>query len=123
MDTFQVSVLILAVYTIVIIVPQTMENDHGADAPRLVALNLRNALLLVAFAARWIFDGRESTRRLWRPVAGAVALYAFGTYFANRLDLLSVSPAGNLYDLPWSVPFLLFAVIAERWEPEGGPPE
>lgn len=122
-DTFQVTVLILAVYTIVIIVPQTLNNDRGPDAPRLVALNLRNALLLIAFAARWIVDGRESTRRLLRPVAGAFALYAGGTFFANRWDLLSVSPAGNLYDLTWSVPFLLFAVFAERWTAEEESPE
>jgi two-component system, cell cycle sensor histidine kinase and response regulator CckA len=123
LDTFQVTLLIFAVYTIVIIVPQTLVNDHGPDAPRLVALNLRNALLLTAFAARWIVDGRESTRRLLRPVAAAFALYAGGTFFANRMDLLSVSPAGNFYDLTWSVPFLLFAVMAERWQTEEEQPE
>ena len=120
LDTFQVTLLIFAVYTIVVIVPQTMTNDKGPEAPRLVALNLRNALLLTAFAARWMVDGREEMRRLLRPIAAAFALYAGGTFFANRMDLLSVSPAGNFYDMTWSVPFLLIAVFAERWEPETG---
>ncbi len=118
LDTLQVTLLILAVYTIKVIVPQTMTLDHGPDNPRLVALNLRNVLLLTAFIARWMVDGREAVRRLLRPVAASFALYAGGTFLANRLDLLSVSPAGHLYDLTWSVPFLLFAVIAQGWQPE-----
>jgi two-component system, cell cycle sensor histidine kinase and response regulator CckA len=118
LDTFQLTLLILAVYTIVVIVPQTLGANELSEPPRLIALSLRNALLLIAFAARWMVDGREAVRRLLVPVAGAFAIYAVGTFFANRFDLLSVSPAGNLYDLTWSVPFLLFAVIASEWRPE-----
>jgi PAS domain S-box-containing protein len=118
LDTFQVILLILAVYIILVIVPQTRSGDHSAGNPRLVALNLRNLLLLTAFGARWVLDRRESIRNLLRTVAPPFFLYAAGTFFANRMDVLSVSPAGNLYDLTWSIPFLLIAVMAARWEPE-----
>lgn len=120
LDTFQVTILILALYTISVIIPQTLALDKSPDTPRLLALNLRNALLLAAFGARWALDGRPAIRRILLPVGGAFALYATGTFFANRLDLLSVSPAGNFYDLTWSVPFLLIAVVASRWQPEAG---
>ena len=118
LDTFQVSLLILTLYTILVIVPQTIVAQNSPEASRLMAANLRNALLLAAYAARLVLDKRAAVQRMIRPVAGAFAVYAMGTFFANQLDLLSVYPAGKFYDLAWSLPFLLIAVAAELWVQE-----
>ncbi len=118
-DTFYVSMLILALYVILVILPIAVEgNRHDPESPRLIALMMRNILLVFAFGARMLVDRTAAMTRLLRPIGAAFALYAVGTYVGNQLDLQRVNPAGDLFDLAWSLPFLLITVAAVRWKPE-----
>ena len=121
-DVFYVSLLILAIYVLLVILPLTVEGARREpEAPRLVALILRNILLLLAFIGRVTIDGSPAMRRLLLPVGAAFALYAGLTYMGNFLDLMRVNPSGDWFDIAWSLPFLLITVAATRWKPEPVP--
>jgi PAS domain S-box-containing protein len=59
----------------------------------------------------------KQTRALFGGLALYLAAYTIGAAVAEFHENMQESPTGNLYDLCWTVPLLLGAVWAARWQP------
>jgi len=59
----------------------------------------------------------KQTRTLFAGLAIYLTAYTIGAAIAEFHENIQESPTGNLYDLCWTVPLLLGAMWAARWQP------
>jgi PAS domain S-box-containing protein len=114
LDACQILVLVLAVHLMLVDIPAM---SFGERRTTLVALRLQDywrVALVIALAGRALLDESPATRRLIKPIAIAMTVFALGTWIGNDLQ------AGNWrgarwFDLAWTIPFAMVAFSAAAW--------
>jgi PAS domain S-box-containing protein len=115
LDATQILVLALAVHLLLVDIP-TM--NLGFRGTTLVALRLQNftrVALAIALWARAIFDESPDTRRLIKPIAVAMTLFAAGSWIGNDVQSLTTWGGARWFDIGWTIPFAMVAFSAARW--------
>ncbi len=115
LDASQVLILVLAVHLMLVDIP-TM--NVGEERTTQVALRLQDywrVALAVALVGRALLDESPAIRRLIKPIAIAMSVFALGTWIGNDLQFTSASRSARWFDLAWTVPFLLVAYSASAW--------
>jgi len=122
LDATQILVLVLAVHLMLVDIPAM---SIGEQRTTLVALRLQNywrLALAIALGARAVLDESPATRRLLKPIAIAMSVFALGTWLGNDLQFSSASRSARWFDLAWTVPFCLVAYSAREWrQPPASP--
>lgn len=123
LDASQILGLILTIYLFLIYIPMLHYGDRAVSTLEDRLLLWRNILLSGGLITRAVFSSSRSVRRLYLPIGLIMAGYAASTWFGNRAQSLSDTPATSWYDLAWSVPFFLITTAAAFWRerPEGNP--
>jgi len=115
LDAVQILVLILVIYLFVIYIPLLTKGEQVVGPLEDQLLLGRNVLLAVGLFARAFLSRSGYIRRLYIPVAVILGIYAFTTWFGNRAQATTEAPGAVWYDLAWSIPFCLVALVASLW--------
>jgi PAS domain S-box-containing protein len=116
LDATQILVLVLAIHLMLVDIPSM---TLGERRTTLVALRLQDywrVALAIALIARALLDSSPATRRLIRPIALAMTVFAIGSWIGN--DVQAKHPAwwaARWFDLAWTVPFVMVAYSAAAW--------
>jgi PAS domain S-box-containing protein len=116
LDALQILGLILIIYLLVIYIPLRVYGESAVSPLEDELLLWRNVLLSGGLLARGVYTRSSHVRRLYFPMALIMALFTGSTWIANRAQEASHAPETAWYDLAWSVPFLLIALHAVRWQ-------
>src|SRR5262249_51730929 len=123
LDGVQVGILVLAAYLFFFLVPTQQETpDELARRLLGVVFNSRNAFLLLAFFLRAAMSANPATRAFSARVAlfwTSYSVLTAGTNLARRF--LQTTTGQGFYDLGWSLPFIIGAVLVATWKQEREP--
>jgi PAS domain S-box-containing protein len=112
LDLVQFGIVIFCLYMVVFYLPTKREDMDQTTRRRLnYVYAVRNLLLAALLWGRAGLAANKEERRLLRYPAIFVSLYAPGTRLATLARLPLLSSANNWFDLGFSLPFLLAAVI------------
>ena len=75
-----------------------------------------NLTLTVVAAIQWLLARTKRLRSLYGGLALFLLVYTIGSGIAESPQANLLAETGSWYDLGWSIPFLLGAVWAARWE-------
>ena len=114
LDAIQILSLILFAYLFLVYVPLLYKGEPTVRMMEDELLLWRNVLLAAGLMVRGIFSRSAYIRRLYLPIALIMGVYAASTWVANRAQS-AVDYALPLYDLAWTVPFCMVAVVAILW--------
>ena len=115
LDASQILVLVLAVHLMLVDIPAMTVGERRTT---LVALRLQDywrAALAIALAARALLDESPGIRRLLKPVAIAMGLFAAGSWIGNDVEAFTTWPGARWADLAWTIPFAMVAYSAAAW--------
>jgi len=115
LDATQILVLVLAVHLMLVDIPSMTLGDRPTVLTALRLQNYWRASLAVGLAARATFDPSPVTRRLIKPVAIAMTIFAFGGWIGNDLQAFTSWRGARWFDLAWTVPFAMVAFSASVW--------
>jgi PAS domain S-box-containing protein len=114
LDAIQILSLILFAYLFLVYVPLLYKGEPTVRMMEDELLLWRNVLLAVGLLVRAIFSRSSYIRRLYLPIALIMGFYAATTWVANRAQS-ATDHAPPLYDLAWTIPFCMVAVVAILW--------
>jgi PAS domain S-box-containing protein len=115
LDASQILVLVLAVHLMLVDIPAM---SIGERRTTVVALRLQDywrLALAIALGARAWLDGSPATRRLLKPIAVAMTLFAVGSWVGNDLQAAATWRGARWFDLAWTIPFAMVAYSAAAW--------
>jgi len=115
LDATQILVLVLAIHLMLVEIP-AMTLGNGPTT--LSALRLKNywrVALAIGLAARATFDPSPVTRRLIKPLAIAMSVFAIGTWIGSDLQAFTTWNGARWFDLAWTIPFAAVALCARAW--------
>jgi PAS domain S-box-containing protein len=75
-----------------------------------------NLALAGVAAIQWITARRPRIRSIYSAAALFLFVYFLGSYFAEYAQTVRHLRTGTWFDFGWLLPFLLAAILAERWE-------
>jgi PAS domain S-box-containing protein len=117
-DLLQVLILTLAVYLFTFDTPAAWANGWGKLATLAwVPDTARDATLLAAFAIAALWGANKQSRTLYARMAIFFLAYLCGEFPYLYLQSNLKVRTGTLWDLCWSVPFLLAASLAATSQP------
>src|SRR5262249_32021668 len=114
LDGIQVGILVLAAYLFFFLVPtQSRPPDEVARLLLSVVFNSRNAFLILAFVLRAFLSSNRNTRSFFSRMAVFWICYSVLTGSTNLARRLADVVSGQaFYDLGWSLPFVIGAILA-----------
>jgi PAS domain S-box-containing protein len=115
LDATQILILVLAIHIMLVDIPAMSIGEHRTA---LVALRLQDywrAALAIALGARALLDESPATRRLLRPIAVAMTMFALGSWIGNDLQVFSTWRGARWFDLAWTISFGIVAFSASAW--------
>jgi len=115
LDATQILVLVLAVHLMLVEIPSMTLGDRPTVLAALRLQNLWRVALAIGLAARATFDPSPVTRRLIRPVAIAMALFAVGSWIGNDFQAFTTWSGARWFDVVWTIPFAMVAFSAGTW--------
>ncbi len=115
LDAVQILVLILVVYLHLIYIPMLANGEEAVGPLKDQVLLGRNVLVSVGLLTRGLLSRSRYMQRLYIPVAAIMGVYAYVTWIGNRAQSVSEGPEVIWYDLAWSIPFCLVALVASLW--------
>ena len=118
LDIFQLLLALLACYLMFVVVPAFIGGEAAIQKQWLVAINIRNFLLVTAYGARVVLDRSRTGLRLMLPMFFALLVYSVGSYYGNQIEVVQGLGDAAWLDLAWTFPFLTVAVSAALWTGE-----
>jgi two-component system cell cycle sensor histidine kinase/response regulator CckA len=115
LDATQILVLVLAIHLMLVDIPSM---TLGERRTTLVALRLQDywrVALAIALIARALLDSSPATRRLIKPIAFAMTLFAIGSWIGNDVQAFTAWRGARWFDLAWTIPFVMVAYSAAAW--------
>jgi len=115
LDACQILVLVLAVHLMLVDIPSMSVGERRTAAVALRLQDYWRLALAIALGVRALLDESPATRRLIKPIAVAMALFAVGTWIGNDLQDAAVWRGARWFDLAWTIPFAMVAYSAAAW--------
>jgi two-component system cell cycle sensor histidine kinase/response regulator CckA len=115
LDATQVLVLVLAIHLMLVDIPSMTLGEHGTTKVALRLQDYWRVALAIALAGRALLDHSPATRRLVKPMAIAMSLFAVGSWIGNDLEAFSGWKGARWFDLAWTIPFVMVAFSAASW--------
>jgi PAS domain S-box-containing protein len=115
LDATQILILVLAIHLMLVDIPAMSIGEHRTA---LVALRLQDywrMALAIALGARALLEESPATRRLFKPIAIAMTVFALGSWIGNDLQVFTAWRGARWFDLAWTISFALAAFSASAW--------
>jgi two-component system, cell cycle sensor histidine kinase and response regulator CckA len=122
LDTLQIALTAGTTYFYLFHVPGLWPNREALAQTFANAIHFRNAVLVLTFFVRGILATR-SERWLYLRWTAFLMVYALANIGGSFAIIWLGLPSGTGFDLAWSAPFLLAALIADGWRDESGATE
>ncbi|MGH9492381.1 MAG: ATP-binding protein [Terriglobales bacterium] len=116
LDFIHLGVVLLFAYLFLFHIPSFWVTREEMSRTLMWVFDLRNGILTGAFAVRAWGAHSPAARSLYRRMAMVLALYSLGAGTACYVFVTREIPTGTAWDLAWTVPFVLAAVAAARWQ-------
>jgi two-component system, cell cycle sensor histidine kinase and response regulator CckA len=123
LDAVQVGILAISGYLFFFALPpETKLSQEFTDRLLTYVFTSRNVFIGALFLLRGAFASNRNGRRLYGWLALFWIFYSSMTGFTNYGRLHFGAQTGQWWDLGWTTPFLLGAIIAGNWEELPGAP-
>jgi PAS domain S-box-containing protein len=116
LDATQILVLVLAVHLILVDIPSMTLGDRPTVLAALRLQNYWRVALAIGLASRATFDPSPVTRRLIKPIAVAMTVFAVGSWIGNDFQAFTTWRGARWFDLIWTIPFAMVAFSAGSWQ-------
>jgi PAS domain S-box-containing protein len=120
LDATQILILVLAIHLMLVDIPAMSVGEHRTA---LVGLRLQDywrVALAIALGARALLDESPATRRLIKPIAIAMTVFALGSWIGNDLQVFTAWRGARWFDLAWTISFGIVAFSASAWQSPAG---
>jgi len=121
LDATQILVLVLAIHLMLVDIPSMTVGDRPTVVVALRLQNYWRLALAIALAVRARFDPSPFVRRLTKPIAIAMTVFAIGGWIGNDLQAFSTWRGARWFDLAWTIPFAMAAFSAGAWREPSDP--
>jgi hypothetical protein len=115
LDATQILVLVLAIHLMLVDIPSMTIGESRAIHMGLRLQDYWRVALAIALVGRGLLDHSPATRRLIKPIAIAMSLFAVGSWIGNDLEAFSGWKGARWFDLAWTIPFVMVAFSAASW--------
>jgi len=115
LDATQILILVLAIHLMLVDIPAMSIGEHRTALMGLRLQDYWRAALAIALAARALLDESPATRRLIKPIAIAMTVFALGSWIGNDLQVFTAWRGARWFDLAWTISFGLVAFSASAW--------
>jgi hypothetical protein len=116
LDFVHLGVVLLFAYLFLFHIPSFWVTREEMSRTLMWVFDVRNLILTCAFAVRAWGAHSPAARSLYRRMAMVLALYSLGAGTACYVFVTRKLSTGTAWDLAWTVPFVLAAVAAARWQ-------
>src|SRR5579863_3245193 len=115
LDATQILVLVLAIHLMLVDIPSMNLGERRTTLVALRLLDYWRVALAIALIARAGLDESPATRRLIKPIAIAMSMFAVGSWIGNDLQAFTAWRGARWLDLAWTIPFCMVAYSVVRW--------
>jgi len=116
LDATQILVLVLAIHLILVDIPSMTLGDRPTILTALRLQNYWRLALAIGLASRATFDPSPATRRLVKPIAIAMTIFAVASWIGNDFQAFTTWRGARWFDLAWTIPFAMVAFSAGVWQ-------
>ena len=117
LDFVQIGILFFLIFFGMYYLPSLNLNPQAASQRELtVGIWSYSGIILLA-VLQWQRGRLPEVRKLYGGLTLYEVIYTAGGITAEQIQLQNATPAGNWYDLAWTIPLLCGAFWAATWEP------
>jgi PAS domain S-box-containing protein len=117
LDFIQIGIVFFFIYLEYYYLPAHRLDDYSAFLREMRVENAEDALLTVLAGFQALRARKQQTRKLYGGLALYLLFLTVCAALAQYLQSIKPAPTGTLRDLLWTLPFLVAAVWAARWQP------
>jgi PAS domain S-box-containing protein len=115
LDATQILILVLAIHLMLVDIPTMSLGERTTIGLTLRLQGYWRVALAVALTARALLDESPATRRLMKPMAIAMTVFAVGSWVGSDVQEFSGWRGARWLDLAWTIPLLMVAYFAASW--------
>jgi PAS domain S-box-containing protein len=118
LDFIQIGIVFFFIYVQFYYLPARRLDDYSAFLREMRVENLEDAALTVLAAFQVLRARKQQIRRLYTGLALYLVFLTVCAALAQYLQIVKPAPTGTLRDLLWTLPFLVGAMWAAKWQPD-----
>jgi PAS domain S-box-containing protein len=118
LDFIQIGIVFFFIYVQFYYLPARRLDDYSAFLREMRVENLEDAALTVLAAFQVLRARKQHIRRLYTGLALYLVFLTVCAALAQYLQIVKPAPTGTLRDLLWTLPFLVGAMWAAKWQPD-----